>query len=59
MHAIVNRTANHAEKTISTGSEANRVFSREMQLIQSRDDILSPNKIFTAIKIQPKSKIST
>ena len=54
MHAIVNRTANYAKKTTSPVSEANRVFSREMQLIQSRYDILTPKKIFTAVKIQPK-----
>ena len=52
MHAIVKRTAEHAEK-MSQSSNAARVFSREMRLIQSRDDILTPPKLFDAIRVEP------
>lgn len=53
MHAIVKRTADYADKMSSpSSSAAKRVFSREMQLIQSRDDILTPPKLFEAIKVE-------
>ena len=52
MHAIVKRTADYAEK-MSQSSSASQVFSREMRLIQSRDDILTPPKLFDAIRVAP------
>jgi pyridoxine kinase len=59
MHAIVKRTAEYAEKIVSSSSsnedEAKRVFSREMQLIKSRDDIITPPRLFNAIKLAPST----
>ncbi|KAL7509154.1 hypothetical protein ACHAXN_006196 [Cyclotella atomus] len=56
MHAIVKRTAEYAESLSSSSSnEAKRVFSREMQLIKSRDDIITPPRLFNAIKLAPST----
>ncbi|KAL7526562.1 hypothetical protein ACHAXR_003992 [Thalassiosira sp. AJA248-18] len=55
MHAIVQRTANAAakKKPCSSSPEmAKKVASRELQLIQSRDDILDPPRIFIARRVQ-------
>jgi hypothetical protein len=52
MHAIVKRTAQHADQTAPSASAAKKVLSREMRLIQSRDDILNPPKLFRALKIE-------
>lgn len=58
MNAIVQRTANVAEKknqsllsSVSAEKKAKTVSYRELQLIQSRDDILNPPQTFRALKV--------
>ena len=55
MHSIVKRTANASKQKpsdISDGIEkAKVVASRELQLIQSRDDILNPKQSFRALHV--------
>mmetsp|Transcript_4417 Transcript_4417/g.9998 ORF Transcript_4417/g.9998 Transcript_4417/m.9998 type:complete len:387 (+) Transcript_4417:120-1280(+) len=61
MHAIVQRTANAAAKKQSSSfsstsssvsvEKAKIVSSRELQLIQSRDDILHPPRTFRALRV--------
>ncbi|KAL9180946.1 hypothetical protein ACHAXT_009751 [Thalassiosira profunda] len=55
MHAIVRRTYNAAtKKRTQFGVEQSQlVSSREMQLIQSRDDILNPPRNLRASKVAP------
>ena len=58
MHSIVKRTANASKKPSdhSDGMEkAKVVASRELQLIQSRDDILNPKQSFRALRV-PSNK---
>lgn len=55
MHAIVQRTANYAaKKEKSSPDKAKIVSSRELRLIQSRDDILNPPRIYSAERVQDK-----
>ena len=52
MHAIVQRTSENAtKKQHSAITKAQIVSSRELQLIQSRDDILYPKRLFRAFRI--------
>lgn len=54
MHAIVQRTADAAANQQSDSSSEARarvVSSREMQLIQSRDDILHPPMMYRALRV--------
>mmetsp|Transcript_22340 Transcript_22340/g.47068 ORF Transcript_22340/g.47068 Transcript_22340/m.47068 type:complete len:376 (-) Transcript_22340:21-1148(-) len=54
MQAIVKRTADAAERKQSSSSsigEVKVVSCRELQLIQSRDDILNPPKKFRAMRV--------
>lgn len=52
MHAIVQRTANAAaKKQTSSTSAAKRVSSRELQLINSRDNIIHPPRNFRAMRV--------
>jgi len=55
MHSIVKRTASAAKQKSSDNSDgkekAKVVASRELQLIQSRDDILNPKQSFRAIRV--------
>lgn len=62
MHAIVQRTANAAamkQSAYSSSSvsieKAKIVSSRELQLIQSRDDILHPPRNFRALRVHASS----
>ncbi|KAL7520355.1 hypothetical protein ACHAWX_005082 [Stephanocyclus meneghinianus] len=57
MHAIVKRTAEHAKNVSTSSSTAKQVFSREMRLIQSRNDILNPPKLFHSLKLAPLKEI--
>lgn len=50
MHAIVKRTASAADSS-STFTDENIVSSRELRLIQSRDDILYPSILFAATRV--------
>mmetsp|Transcript_37968 Transcript_37968/g.68375 ORF Transcript_37968/g.68375 Transcript_37968/m.68375 type:complete len:386 (-) Transcript_37968:286-1443(-) len=55
MQAIVQRTATAAAKKQSSSSsieKAKIVSSRELQLIQSREDILHPVRTFRALRVQ-------
>ena len=59
MHSIVKRTANASKQKSPDNSDdgietAKVVASRELQLIQSRDDILNPMQSFRALRV-PKS----
>jgi pyridoxine kinase len=59
MNAIVQRTANAAskKKPASDIQKATIVCSRELQLIQSRDDILNPKQKFRALKVETKRRL--
>lgn len=62
MNAIVKRTANAAEQKQRESSFIDRakiVSSRELQLIQSRDDILYPPSVFKASKVYGNGYIAT
>jgi pyridoxine kinase len=55
MHVIVKRTAAVAASSSPLIHErANTVSSRELQLIQSRDDILHPPRLFRALRVPAK-----
>ena len=63
MNALVQRTANAASKkksssTTSSSEKAKIVSSRELQLIQSRDDILHPPMKFRALRVHMNPKES-
>lgn len=57
MHAIVKRTATAASST-TLNERANAASSRELQLIQGRDDILNPPRLFRAMRV-PAYNIET
>ena len=56
MHAIVKRTA--AASSTILNERGNAASSRELQLIQGRDDILNPPRLFRAIRV-PANNIET
>jgi pyridoxine kinase len=49
MHAIVKRTAAASSTTLN--ERANAASSHELQLIQGRDDILNPPRLFRAMRV--------
>lgn len=56
MHAIVKRTADaaavkQANFSSTTPNKARAVSSLELQLIQSRDDIINPPELFRAMRV--------
>ncbi len=54
MHAIVKRTSQCAKvgsEEGDTAEKANVVFSREMKLVQSQNDILHPPRLFRAQRV--------
>ena len=55
MNAIVRRTSEYAKRTEPLATDEQQVIARETQLIQSRDDILVPPKLFNAVKITHQS----
>jgi len=63
MHSIVKRTANASKQKPSDSSseieKAKVVASRELQLIQSRDDILNPKQSFRALRVQRNKNVDT
>jgi pyridoxine kinase len=55
MHAIVKRTATFAASSTTLNERENAASSRELQLIQGRDDILNPPRSFRAMSVPAKN----